>query len=71
LKWERGVRTYLWCRNHISQLTQLSGFRTKREAATLALEEFVAKRHQRQVLKLQGTFDIDPEFDYKEQRHRA
>ena len=50
---------------------KLSGFRTKREAVTLALEEFVARRRQKEVLDLEGTIDFDPDYDYLAQRRRA
>jgi len=55
----------------LSEALQLSGFRTKREAVTLALQEFVTKRRQLQLLKLEGSIDFDPEYDYKEQRNRS
>ncbi len=47
---------------------QLSGRKTKREAVTEALEEYVARRQQREALKLQGKIDFDPTYDYKVQR---
>jgi Arc/MetJ family transcription regulator len=50
---------------------KLSGFRTKREAVNVALEEFVARRRQLQVLKLEGTIDFDPTYDSREQRNRV
>ncbi|HZD10625.1 MAG TPA: type II toxin-antitoxin system VapB family antitoxin [Candidatus Binatia bacterium] len=33
-----------------------------------ALEEYIARRKQRQILELFGTIDYDPEYDYKAQR---
>ena len=55
----------------LNEVLTLSGFRTKREAVTLALQEFVARRRQLQALKLQGAIDFDPQYDYKAQRNRA
>jgi len=55
----------------LNEALKLSGFRTKREAVTLALTEFVERRRQRQVLKLEGKIDFDPEYDYKAQRRKA
>ena len=55
----------------LEQALKLSGFRTKREAVTLALQEFVDRRCQRQFLELEGTIDFDPDYDYKEQRRRV
>lgn len=55
----------------LNEALKLSGFRTKKEAVTLALEEFIARRKQLEVLKLQGKIDFDESYDYKEQRKRA
>ncbi len=55
----------------INEALKLSGFKTKREAVTQALEEFVARKRQLQVLKLAGKVDIDASYDYKAQRNRA
>jgi len=54
----------------VEEALELSGFRTKREAVMLALQEFVARRRQLKVLKLKGTIDYDPDYDYKAQRRR-
>jgi hypothetical protein len=35
-----------------------------------ALEESVRKRQRISILKYFGTFDFDPEYDYKEERRR-
>lgn len=55
----------------LDEALELSGFRTKREAVTLALQEFVARRRQLQVLKLKGKIDFDTDYDYRKQRDRA
>ena len=52
----------------VDEALNLSGFRTKREAVTLALQEFVARRRQQQALKLRGKIDFDPDYDYKSHR---
>ncbi len=54
----------------LNEALRLSGFRTKREAVTLALQEFVARRRQRQALNLEGKIDFDPNFNYRDQRNR-
>jgi len=54
----------------VMEALKLSGFRTKREAVTLALQEFVARRRQRQALQLEGTVEFALDYDYKEQRRR-
>ena len=55
----------------LDEALKLSGFRTKREAVNLALQEFVERRRQRQFLKLEGKIDVDGTYDYKAQRNRA
>jgi len=55
----------------MDQALQLSGLRTKKDAVTLALEEFVARRRQKEFLNLKGSIDFDPDYDYKGQRHRC
>jgi hypothetical protein len=42
----------------------LGGKRTKREVIEEALQEYVSRRKQQQLLHLFGTLDYDPEYDY-------
>jgi len=49
---------------------RLSGERTKRAAVTRALEEFVARRRQKDLLKLFGKLSWDRSFNYKAERSR-
>lgn len=49
---------------------KLSGERTKRAAVTKALEEFIARRRQKDVVKLFGKLSWDHSFDYKTERSR-
>lgn len=42
--------------------------RTKKEAVTAALQEYVRHRRQLQILDAAGTFEFDPRYDYKAQR---
>lgn len=48
----------------------LGGKRTKREVIEEALQEYVLRRRQQQVLSLLGTVDYDPQYDYKKQRSK-
>lgn len=48
----------------------VSGERTKKAAVTKALEEFIARRSQKQLLELMGKLDWDPTYDYKAERSR-
>ena len=54
----------------LNEALALSGFRTKKEAVTVALREFVERRRQRKALSLEGKIDFDPDYDYKSQRAR-
>lgn len=49
----------------------LSGEKTKKAAVTRALEEFVARREQQQLLELFGALEWDAPFDYTAERSRA
>ena len=43
---------------------------TKKAVVTEALQEYIQRRRQLQVLELFGTIDVDPDYDYKQQRMR-
>ena len=49
---------------------ELSGERTKKAAVTRALEEFIARRRQKQLVNLMGKLEWDTSFDYKAERSR-
>jgi hypothetical protein len=49
---------------------ELSGERTKKAAVTRALEEFIARRRQRNLLELMGKLEWDSSYDYKKERSR-
>ena len=46
----------------------ISGVRTKKEAVTIALEEFIRRRAQAKIVESFGTLDWDDSYDYKEDR---
>ncbi len=50
---------------------KVSGERTKKAAVTRALEEFIARRKQKQLIELMGKLEWDPSFDYKAERSRG
>ncbi len=54
----------------LERALELSGERTKRATVTRALEEFIARRQQRQVLELMGKLEWDTSFNYKAERTR-
>ena len=46
----------------------LGNHRTKKAAVNDALAEYVRVRTQREILKLCGKIDYDPDYDYKAER---
>jgi hypothetical protein len=54
----------------IDKALEVSGERTKKAAVTKALQEFIARRQQKNLVDLFGTLDWDQSFDYKIERRR-
>ncbi|MEM6428294.1 MAG: type II toxin-antitoxin system VapB family antitoxin [Deinococcota bacterium] len=48
----------------------LGGHRTKRAVVEAALQEYVSRRKQLQVVNLFGTIEYDEDYDYKTQRQQ-
>lgn len=48
----------------------LSGARTREEAVTLALREFIGRRQRARIVESFGTLDWDHAYDYKADRRR-
>ena len=57
-------------RKLIERALELSGEKTKKAAVTRALEEFIARRRQKDLVDLLGKLEWEPSFDYKKQRSR-
>jgi len=55
----------------IKAATRAGGHRTKREAVTAALQEYVRYRQQLRVLRLAGQIEYDPRYDHKAERRRT
>ena len=55
----------------IEEARRIGGRKTKRATVTEALEEYIRRRRQAQVVELFGSVDFDPAYDYKRQRRRA
>ena len=55
----------------LEEALRLSGEKTKKAAVTKALQEFVARRRQKDLLDLFGRLSWDPTFDYKAERTRT
>ncbi len=47
---------------------ELGGFKTKKDAVTAVLEEFVRKKRIEGLIEMMGALDFDPDYDYKEER---
>lgn len=54
----------------LERTLELSGERTKKAAVNKALREFIARREQKNILKLFRKLDWDKEYDYKRERKR-
>jgi Arc/MetJ family transcription regulator len=54
----------------INRVKQVGGHKTKKEAVTAALEEYLQRREQLRILELAGAIDYDPNYDYKALRQR-
>ena len=54
----------------IEEARRAGGHKTKKEAVTSALLEYVKRRKRLRMLKLFGTIEYDPAYDYKSERRR-
>ncbi|HUK48605.1 MAG TPA: type II toxin-antitoxin system VapB family antitoxin [Terriglobales bacterium] len=54
----------------IEEARVTGGHRTKKDAVTAALDEYVRRRKQQKLIRKFGTFDFEPNFDYKASRSR-
>lgn len=52
----------------LAEALRVGGKKTKRETVNEALEEYIKKRKQLDIIKLFGKVDFDPKFDYKKSR---
>ena len=54
--------------NLINEARRIGNHATKREAVTAALDEYIRRRKQLEILEHFGTIDYDPTYDYKKVR---
>lgn len=54
----------------IEEARRIGGHKTKKEAVTAALDEYVKRRKQLKIISLFGTIDYDPTYGYKAARWR-
>jgi Arc/MetJ family transcription regulator len=52
----------------LKRAVEVGGARTKKEAVTVALQEYIARREQAKIVKSFGTLEWDPDYDYKADR---
>jgi len=52
----------------IEEAQKLGHHRTKKEAVTAALDEYVKRRRQQDILALFGKIDYEQSYDYKRER---
>lgn len=54
----------------IGQAVKVGQHKTKKEAVTTALKEYIAHRKQIDIIKLFGSIDFTDGYDYKSARNR-
>jgi hypothetical protein len=54
----------------VDEARRLGGHRTKKAAVTAALREYVRRRQQVEIIKLFGTVEYWPDYDYKVLRRK-
>jgi Arc/MetJ family transcription regulator len=52
----------------IEEAKRIGRHKTKKEAVTAALDEYIRRRKQMRILRLFGTIDYDENYDYKKTR---
>ena len=55
----------------LEEAQRVGGHRTKKATVTEALQEYIQRRRQAKIVKLFGTVDFEPAYDYKKQRRRS
>ena len=54
----------------IREAVKVGHHKTKKDAVTIALSEYIQRHKQQEIISLFGCVDYDPSYDYKEQRKR-
>ena len=55
----------------IEEAMKVGGHTTKRAVVIEALQEFIQKRNQLDIIEMFGTVPYDKDYDYKKQRNRG
>ena len=65
------MATNLALDDHLIEEARRAGkHKTKKEAVTAALDEYVRRRKQMRILDAFGTVNFDPAYDYKAERRQ-
>ena len=54
----------------IEEAQKLGRHRTKKETVTAALDEYIKRRKQQDILRLFGTIEYEDKYDYKQERRQ-
>jgi hypothetical protein len=54
----------------LQEAQKLGRHRTKRETVNAALDEYIQRRKQQELIGLFGKIDYEPSYDYKQERRR-
>lgn len=54
----------------LEEALRVGGYKTKRQTVNEALREFVQRRQRLELVKLFGSIDYDPGYDYKRERRK-
>ena len=54
----------------ITEAQKLGRHRTKKDAVTAALDEYIQRRKQQDILPLFGAIEYERSYDYKKERSR-
>jgi Arc/MetJ family transcription regulator len=52
----------------IDEARNIGGHKSKKEAVTAALKEYIQRHRQAEIARLFGKIDFDPTYNYKKER---
>ena len=55
----------------IEAARRAGGHKTKKEAVTAALDQYIKQHRRLKVLSLFGSIDFDPKYDHKAERRKS
>lgn len=54
----------------IQEAVRIGHHRTKKAAVTIALQEYILRRRQQEIVTMFGSVEYDPTYNYKKQRNQ-